>query len=688
MADDDPMRELLRKNTRLALNDLAYFLGDGVDVDSQALATRFADLKDLGQAHLFSEWPAAGTDDDRKVALLQQLKQLDESYPGGLKAYIASARKLLGASQRGENPLAGWKPSVPADGYDLAPGTPVFEKYERAGLAIAEAGALGFVVPAGGLGERLGFKGMKFALPAETSSGTSVLGVYCEYIRALEKRAAQPVTLPLAIMVSDDTETGITELLEANAYYGLKKAQVSLMKQEKVAALRDADAGFALSEPYAIATKPHGHGDIHFLLNSSGVARRWAEAGVRYMHFFQDTNTNYFSTFLATLGVSAEHGLAVNMVATPRKAKEAIGALCLLTHDDGRTMVANVEYNQLEPLMLASGFPEGDVNEADGYSRFPGSINQLIFDLAKWQQTVETTGGAIDEFINPKYTDGTRTAFKSPTRLECMMQDFVKTVGAGHVVGWTRFPPEYGYYPCKNDILSAAKLSASGVPPGSASSAEMAVYRMHAAQLRAMGCVVGGAASRSFRGVEVECGASIVLAPTFAPCYTLLRPKLSTPARVRISSKSSLVVRGADVTIEHLELDGALVIDVADGGSLHIVTLTVRNAGWLFEEMSDADFAAAPEEMAIRGFTLTRHATRTIKVEADQHIVLDGKVGRPTALAPLSTGKTRKSLQVGLDKPPVNHAKDKEAEGGYIDPNSLQIKVESNDSTGCKCSVM
>ena len=26
------------------------------------------------------------------------------------------------------------------------------------------------------------------------------------------------------------------------------------------------------------------------------------------------------------------------------------------------------------------------------------------------------------EFVNPKYTDASRAAFKSPTRLECMMQ--------------------------------------------------------------------------------------------------------------------------------------------------------------------------------------------------------------------------------------------------------------------------
>ena len=31
-------------------------------------------------------------------------------------------------------------------------------------------------------------------------------------------------------------------------------------------------------------------------------------------------------------------------------------------------------------------------------------------------------GGVISEFVNPKYADATKTAFKSSTRLECMMQ--------------------------------------------------------------------------------------------------------------------------------------------------------------------------------------------------------------------------------------------------------------------------
>eukprot|EP00966_Prymnesium_polylepis_P246257 5695861-Prymnesium_polylepis.1 len=127
----------------------------------------------LGQEHLFAEWPAAGAQEDEKAAFIAQLEMLDANYPGGLAAYIESARRLLGQSQRGENPLGGWTPSVPNAGFDLDPGTAAFEAAEQRGLA--EAGALGFVVPAGGLGERLGFSGVKFALPAETSSGAPVL---------------------------------------------------------------------------------------------------------------------------------------------------------------------------------------------------------------------------------------------------------------------------------------------------------------------------------------------------------------------------------------------------------------------------------------------------------------------------------------------------------------------------------
>lgn len=42
-------------------------------------------------------------------------------------------------------------------------------------------------------------------------------------------------------------------------------------------------------------------------------------------------------------------------------------------------MVINVEYNQLDPLLRATGHEDGDVNDETGYSPFPGNINQVSF---------------------------------------------------------------------------------------------------------------------------------------------------------------------------------------------------------------------------------------------------------------------------------------------------------------------
>jgi hypothetical protein len=51
-----------------------------------------------------------------------------------------------------------------------------------------------------------------------------------------------------------------------------------------------------------------------------------------------------------------------------------------------------------------------------------GNINQLVLRLEPYVQQLRARRGLISEFVNPKYRDDARTAFKSATRLECMMQ--------------------------------------------------------------------------------------------------------------------------------------------------------------------------------------------------------------------------------------------------------------------------
>ena len=114
------------------------------------------------QTHLFASWDDANTAKERKMALIAQLEEMDATYPtGGLPGYIDNARILLEKSRRGENPLEGWRPEVPR-GEAFEVGTDRWASVEKKGLPLL--GKCGFVLVAGGLGERLGYGDIKVSL--------------------------------------------------------------------------------------------------------------------------------------------------------------------------------------------------------------------------------------------------------------------------------------------------------------------------------------------------------------------------------------------------------------------------------------------------------------------------------------------------------------------------------------------
>ena len=115
--------------------------------------------EELGQAHLLDAYCEGGSvDDDKLRSLCQQLVKLDGGYPGGLRSYVQKAKKLLQDSKAGVNPLDGWAPSVP-QGESFELGTDKYRETEAKGMELLEK--VGFVLVAGGLGERLGYNGAK-----------------------------------------------------------------------------------------------------------------------------------------------------------------------------------------------------------------------------------------------------------------------------------------------------------------------------------------------------------------------------------------------------------------------------------------------------------------------------------------------------------------------------------------------
>jgi UDP-sugar pyrophosphorylase len=61
-------------------------------------------------------------------------------------------------------------------------------------------------------------------------------------------------------------------------------------------------------------------------------------------------------------------------------------------------------------------------------------------------------------FFQFRYTDSTKTAFKSSTRLECMMQDYPKTLPPSAKVGFTVMDAWLTYAPVKNNPEDSAKV--------------------------------------------------------------------------------------------------------------------------------------------------------------------------------------------------------------------------------------
>ncbi|CAE7637135.1 USP [Symbiodinium sp. CCMP2456] len=214
------------------------------------------------------------------------------------------------------------------------------------------------------------------------------------------------------------------------------------MKQELVPALMDIDARIAVKDGH-VEKKPHGHGDVHALLHQHGLPAKWAKEGREWLLLFQDTNPLPFRSLCAILGVSVSRGFAMNSVAVPRLPGEAVGGICQLSYGadvnpdqvyqqqeqfirkgaSGDDLTINVEYNQLDPLLKDTP-AGGDVADASGFSPYPGNINVLVFHVGTMAQRLATTGGIVPEFVNPKWADAEKSKFKSPTRLECMMQDF------------------------------------------------------------------------------------------------------------------------------------------------------------------------------------------------------------------------------------------------------------------------
>lgn len=228
----------------------------------------------------------------------------------------------------------------------------------------------------------------------------------------------------------------------------------------------------------------------------------------------------------------------------------------------------------------------------------------------------------------------------------------------------------------KNATEDGVALQAKGTSPGTAASGEADQYGAIRKILRSIGCQVEDAKAETYRGISVVLGPAIVFKANFCACPGEYKAKFPSPSNVKISPRSSLVVQGSGVTIESLDLDGALVIDCEDGATGVIKNLVVKNAGW----QRVADESSSNEVIAMRGYYLEKKETRNIVFKKDGTIEddynPDNGVKTASKSLPLSADPSEKPVLGGTDAP-----------RGFslTQPSSEEAEQKQND---CGCVIL
>ena len=529
-------------------------------------------LHELNQDHIIAKYNSA-TPEEKKNFIIQ-FNELDKVCRGGIKDYLQRAKILLEASKNKVNNFSDTTIEIPDDIPRIEIGTDEF--YELDQLGFNQLKDTVFVLVAGGLGERLGYTGIKIGLQNDLITLRTYIEVYTDFIKAYEDRVRKKEKekidkdwyIPFCIMTSGDTHDETISLLKTHNDYGMRPGQISIVKQNKIPAILDNDCHLALEhDKFLIETKPHGHGDIHYLLYTSGKAKQWIKEGKKYMVQFMDTNVLAFNCVPASIGASVKYSYDVNSIVVPRRPKDAIGAICRINRADGTSVVQNVEYNLVDPLLKEKFNGKGDIANESGFCDFPGNLNVLVFKLEPYLKILEETQGLVPEFVNPKYADETRTKFKSPTRLECLMQDVPKLIKNGETVGYTYFDRWFCFSACKNNLKDAIEKLKKNETGESAFTVERDIFKTNERILSEI-CgkleVVNTEPENELNigGCTVKFGPKIIIYPSYAPTISELKEKLQKMKKgIRMTNNSTLILKN-DINIEEgIDLDGYLVAD-------------------------------------------------------------------------------------------------------------------------------
>ncbi|MDD3730155.1 MAG: glucose-6-phosphate isomerase, partial [Endomicrobiaceae bacterium] len=374
-----------------------------------------------------------------------------ETHARGLSGYF---RDFMKEATSKKDPMEGKEilPSEDVKGVTEDVKSVTDERYaelERKG--VPEIKKLGIVLVAGGMGERLGYLGIKIGLKFSALFNKTYIGSYITYLDGLAEESyrqdKKKVEIPFTIMTSDSTNDKTIALLNAMGYgvqtvnpvnglVTLTRADgkdsgvttIYIIKQKNVPAIKDGKFSIINGK---LETKPHGHGDVHQKMHSSGVAEIYRQQDKSRTLFIQDTNGSGLNFILPMLGTAVGKKMVIATV--KREDGEKVGGIVGVSKKGVRNL-ENIEYNIL--------------GNRPGYNS--GNINQYILDTDEYCDILGRTNGIVPEMTNVK-------PGKS-SRLESLMQTIYEFFNLADSMILNFEDKPFGFSPAKNGIVEITDI--------------------------------------------------------------------------------------------------------------------------------------------------------------------------------------------------------------------------------------
>lgn len=227
------------------------------------------------------------------------------------------------------------------------------EIFTKEGIKAIQAGKVGAVMLAGGMGTRLGSEEPKGMYNIGL---TRTLYIFeCQIHNLLEVVKQADAWVPLFIMTSDKNQEITQQFLKEHEYFGYREEEIYFFRQE-MAAATDFEGKIYLEEKGKLSTSPNGNGGWFSSLKNNGLLELIHEKGIEWLNVFAVDNVLQRIADPCFIGATIYNNCVVGAKVVRKNAPdERVGVMCL---EDGKPSI--VEYYELTEELMTAKNEKGD----------------------------------------------------------------------------------------------------------------------------------------------------------------------------------------------------------------------------------------------------------------------------------------------------------------------------------------